>query len=187
MAASDKPFNNQRTLDIVFAVSNILMLLSVVWMFVQDYNREYKTELRIFRRIEVGIAQRQALESLPDPTDFTKAESLVNDLKKKRESEENTKILNDAQASLLKLQPQKQRAEAAYQTVKADVESFTSLLYIAIEHGDNETRNKYEGLLKDRNAKLIDAQSVRDDIDNQMKAQRLKIDEIDGKLTKAIA
>ena len=37
MAASDKPFHNQRTLDIVFAVSNILMLLSVVWMLYQDH------------------------------------------------------------------------------------------------------------------------------------------------------
>ena len=57
MAASDKPFHNQRTLDIVFAVSNILMLLSVVWMFVQDYNREFKVEQRTFRDVEVAIAQ----------------------------------------------------------------------------------------------------------------------------------
>ena len=52
MAASDKPFHNQRTLDIVFAVSNILMLLSVVWMMWADYAREYKTDQRLFRELE---------------------------------------------------------------------------------------------------------------------------------------
>ena len=40
MAASDKPFRSQRSLDIVFAISNILMLLSVVWMMWADYARE---------------------------------------------------------------------------------------------------------------------------------------------------
>ena len=57
MAASDKPFNNQRTLDIVFAVSNILMLLSVLWMLVQDYQREYKVEQRAFRDVEVALVR----------------------------------------------------------------------------------------------------------------------------------
>ena len=57
MAATDKAFRDQRALDIVFAVSNILMLLSIGWMLWQDYAREYKVEQRDFRRVEVGIAQ----------------------------------------------------------------------------------------------------------------------------------
>src|SRR5947208_17103128 len=79
MAATDKPFNNQRTLDIVFAVSNILMLLSVVWMLVQDYTREYKTEQRVFRDVEVVLAQRFPLEALPSEEEFVKTEKAVED------------------------------------------------------------------------------------------------------------
>ena len=56
MAASDKPFHNQRTLDIIFAVSNILMLLSIVWMLWQDHYREYKVEQRLFRHHAADIA-----------------------------------------------------------------------------------------------------------------------------------
>ena len=39
MAASDQNYRNQNTLDIVFAITSILMLVSIVLMFVQDYYR----------------------------------------------------------------------------------------------------------------------------------------------------
>ena len=48
MAATDKTLRDQRTLDIVFAVSNTLMLLSIVWMLWDDYAREYKADQRAF-------------------------------------------------------------------------------------------------------------------------------------------
>ncbi len=66
MAATDKPYRDQYALDIVFAISSILMLVSLVWMFMQDYYREYKEEQRSFRDVEAALAQRQALDQLPD-------------------------------------------------------------------------------------------------------------------------
>ena len=42
MAATDQNYRQQKTLDIVFAVSSILMLLSIFWMLWDDYNREFK-------------------------------------------------------------------------------------------------------------------------------------------------
>ena len=48
MAATDKTYRDQYHLDIVFALSSILMLVSLVWMFMQDYYREYKEEQRGF-------------------------------------------------------------------------------------------------------------------------------------------
>src|SRR5207344_2257725 len=100
MAASDKPFNNQRTLDIVFAVSNILMLLSVGWMLAQDYYREYKTEQRAFREVEVSLAQRLALEQLPDPDEFDKAEQAVE---KTRPTDAQKEEVKEARRQLAKL------------------------------------------------------------------------------------
>jgi cbb3-type cytochrome oxidase cytochrome c subunit len=185
MAASDKPFHNQRTLDIVYAVSNILMLLSVIWMFVQDYNREYKTEQRAFREVEVAIAQRTALESIPSAKEFDDARDLVQDLKTKRDEKKDA--LASARAAMIGYRPDKEKAEAHFQTVKADVESFTSLLSIAIEHGDDKLKKKYEDLLVDRNDKLAKAQADRDSIASKMKAEQIKIDDIEGKLTKAVA
>src|SRR5438132_1107646 len=55
MAATDKHYRDQYALDIVFAVSSILMLVSVVWMFVQDYSREFKDEQRSFRDVEADL------------------------------------------------------------------------------------------------------------------------------------
>ena len=57
MAATDQNYRNQYVLDIVFAVSSIIMLLSIVWMLVADYQREYKTEQREFRDVEVTAAR----------------------------------------------------------------------------------------------------------------------------------
>src|SRR5260370_21574471 len=66
MAATDKTYREQRVLDIVFAVSCVLMLFSIVWMFVQDYNREFKHEQRTFRDVEEAQAERAMLEKVPD-------------------------------------------------------------------------------------------------------------------------
>ena len=41
MAATDKPYRDQYVLDVVFAASCGVMLLSLVWMFADDYYREY--------------------------------------------------------------------------------------------------------------------------------------------------
>ncbi len=73
MAATDQAYRNQYRLDIVFAVSSILMLLSIVWMLVDDYRREYKTEQRIFRDVEMAMAQRDALSKLPTKAAFDAA------------------------------------------------------------------------------------------------------------------
>src|SRR3954468_15786333 len=70
MAATDKTYRKQHTLDIVFAVSCLAMLLSIVWMFVDDYYRPYKTEQRSFRPVESAIAQRLALSQIPSREEF---------------------------------------------------------------------------------------------------------------------
>ena len=46
MAATDQFYRKQKTLDVVFAVSCILMLVCTVWMFWDDYNRPWKKDQR---------------------------------------------------------------------------------------------------------------------------------------------
>src|SRR5262249_27175236 len=65
MAATDQTYRSQRMLDIVFAVSCVLMLVSVVWMFAQDYYRPWKVEQRDFRDVEEALAQRETLRLAP--------------------------------------------------------------------------------------------------------------------------
>lgn len=65
MAASDQHFRNQKLLDIVFGVTCILMLLSIMGMLVQDFFREFKVEQRVFRDVEFAVAERAMLDALP--------------------------------------------------------------------------------------------------------------------------
>ncbi len=55
MAATDQTYRNQKTLDVVFAVSCILMLIGTLWMFWQDYDRPFKHVQREFRDVEEAM------------------------------------------------------------------------------------------------------------------------------------
>ena len=185
MAASDKPFHNQRVLDIVFAVSNILMLVSVIWMLYADYQREYKVEQREFLRVQEALHQRLALEQIPDTDEFNAKEQAVKDARAARDAKINE--LTAAQSALLALRPSREREEAAYQTVTADISSIQSFYSIALEHGDKDLAAKHRAELRELEQKRIEAQAKRDDIVNKMKAEQLKIERIEGPVTKAIA
>jgi len=187
MAASDKPFHNPRTLDIVFGVSNILMLLSIVWMFAQDHLREYKDEQRAFRPVEVEIATRTALKDIPSKEDFDAAENALKEASAKRNSKDNEDKRADAKAKLAGLQPKRELAEASFQEAKADVESITSFLYIAREHNEAELVSQYMAQLVKLNEKLVDVQAKRDDIANEIKLHQLTLEDIEGPYTKAVA
>lgn len=65
MAARDDFYRDQKVLDIVFSLSCVAMLLSLIWMFAVDHNREYKSWQRTGREMEVALLdQKVALEHL---------------------------------------------------------------------------------------------------------------------------
>src|SRR5689334_15090305 len=111
MAASDKLYRDQNTLDIVFAISNILMLPSGVWMFTEDHYREFKPEQRGFRDVESAMAQRAALETIPSAEEFAKTEAEVQKARDRRdpakvatEIENLKKDLKDSEDKIEKLE-----------------------------------------------------------------------------------
>src|SRR6266436_9217362 len=108
MAATDQVYRNQKTLDIVFALSGLLMLASIIWMFAQDYNREYKTEQRQFRDVEAALAQRIALQKLPSVAEFKVAKKEVEEARKERaKNADKIKKLDEDTRALL---PAKERS-----------------------------------------------------------------------------
>src|SRR5713101_5107566 len=96
MAASDQTYRNQRQLDIAFGVSSVLMLFSIVWMFVDDYNREWKPEQRRFRDVETALAQRLALEQIPAEKEFKEAEMALESARQKRAAQDSEYSENKA-------------------------------------------------------------------------------------------
>src|SRR5262245_9874561 len=86
MAATDKTHRNQKTLDYVFAVSCVLLLLSTLWMFVQDFNREFKTVQRTFRDVETTLNERLMLDKMPDPDTVRSKQKTVADARQALDS-----------------------------------------------------------------------------------------------------
>ena len=229
MAATDKPYRSPHTLNIVFAVSNLLMLVSVVWMFWEDHYREWKPEQRGFRDVEAAMAQRVALELIPGQEEFDKVEG---DVKKAREESGNYEnellkmkgalekklaktdgasksTLQEEAASLQKriddqrqiqarkqkllsdiaaVLPKKESSETAFQLVKANLESKTSLYNIAVDDHGLSSAKARELLkeLEDLTKELVGVQAARDQNLADLQKYQRDLDAIDGPLTRAL-
>jgi cytochrome c2 len=176
MAATDQTYRNQRTLDVVFGVSCVLMLLSVLWMFWQDYNREFKAVQRQFRDVEEAISEHQMLAALPS----------ADAVKDRREAIKDARTrLEEVQARVrpveLGLMARRDIQDNAYRSIKADYDSKMSLYNIAIEHYGKATAETRVRLGKEAaaakeevetlEAKLREAQNALDEIDLKIKTE----------------
>jgi mono/diheme cytochrome c family protein len=187
MAATDQTYRKQKTLDIVFAVSSILALLSIVWMLVQDYNREYKKVQREFRDVEDAVASRDMANKLPDADRIAaldKAEELLFDNKAKlaKETKKHGSAIRDAQAD-------KAKADAEYQGIKANYDSIYSLRNIAQDNADRATSQARRDALYKKVAALTEeyqalGKKLEEAAEKQQKAKQ-RIDEAEKALTAA--
>jgi hypothetical protein len=64
MPATEKTWRDQKLLHIIFGFSSIVMLLSTVWMFAVDHDREWKGYQRKFRDAEQLLTQWRMDEQL---------------------------------------------------------------------------------------------------------------------------
>src|SRR5262245_2264060 len=115
MAATDQPYRNQKRLNVVFAVSCVLMFLTIFWMLVDDYNREFKAVQRDFRDVEAQLSLGMMLEHMPPKEQVEAAAGKVAEARKTRDEkrDELTKEHRDVVA-------RRDKANAEYQAVKAD-------------------------------------------------------------------
>lgn len=184
MAATDKPLRNQDTLDIVFALTSIAMLVAAVLVFAQDYFREWKPEQRAFREVESKLAQRIALLQLPSEEDLSEAEEAVKTARTERDSKQPD--VDKLKKELAVREPSREKIEAKLAEVKSDIGSILSLLYIDQERDDQEGVKAKTKQLEKLNAELVEVQAKRDQIDGEMKAMQAQIDSIDADLTRKL-
>src|SRR5215471_9345500 len=129
MAATDQTYRSQKTLDIVFAVSCILMLLGTLWMFWQDYNREFKHVQREFRDVEEAMNEYQMIAQLPGSEQVKAARQKVADAKKALEAKHE-----EVRPKERELMAQRDLQDSTYRGIKADFDSQMSIYNIAVEH-----------------------------------------------------
>jgi mono/diheme cytochrome c family protein len=186
MAASDQFYRNQRTLDIVFAASCVLMLVSIVWMFAQDYYRPYKTEQRVFRDVEVAMNQHLAAHALPDVDEILALEAEVEQAKKQRREDDAQAM--ELQDKINQYQPEREKAEARFQDIKAQHDSKVSLYDIAVEQqGPGSDKAKgYKNQIIELKKQLTAAQAERDNWVAKLLQTQKQRDAIDRPLTEAM-
>jgi len=131
MAATDQFYRKQHALDIVFAVSCLLMLVSIVWMFAQDYYREFKTVQREFRDVDEALTERMMLERIPDVKQVNDARETVAGARLQLQE-----VKDAIESAMRQLRPTKAKQEADVQDIKARYDSKTSLYNIAVENRD---------------------------------------------------
>jgi cbb3-type cytochrome oxidase cytochrome c subunit len=186
MAATDQNYRSQYALDIVFAVTSILMLASIVWMLVDDYNREYKTEQRIFRDVERAMAQREALAKLPSADDFDRAKLEFEKARDQRKKNDPT--IAEYAAQISKLLPAKEEADLKLQNLKADLDSKKSFYDIAVDQTgstDSPSAKKYKAELDDLDVKIAAANSLAEQRNQDVKEVQRQKDALESPLTVA--
>src|SRR5689334_7391597 len=134
MAATDQTYRNQRALDIVFAASCFLMLVSVLWMFAQDYNREFKTVQRQFRDVEAARNERLMLEKLPTAEQVEEKHKEVADARQEVE-----RVRAQVQPVQRELTARKDIDDDKYRSIKEQYDSKMSYRDIAAEQEGRAT------------------------------------------------
>ncbi len=192
MAATDQTYRNQRALDVVFGVSCVLMLLSILWMFVQDFNREFKTVQRQFRDVEEALNEHMMLAKLPSKEDVAEKRKAIADAR--AELEAAKKKVQPVERDLM---ARHDIQDNKYREIKADYDSKMSLYNIAIEHygkaADPAARERLDREVKERFAELeklqkelSDAQDALDKTDLEIKAKvRKELEPAEQALAKA--
>jgi len=191
MAATDQFYRPTKTLNIVFAVSCVLMLISLVWMMAEDYHREFRGVQREFRDVDEAVTLRSMLEKMPEPEKVREASNKVDELRA-----ELTRIRSENASELRGLLTNKARQEAKYQSIKADLDSYKSLRDIAADNRDDNLDSALDQKLQDevrrwtakvdqKNQELIAAQKELDATNASLKEKQKVQDDSAAAASKA--
>src|SRR5438132_937876 len=175
MAATDQTYRSQKILDIVFAVSCILMLISILWMFVQDYNREFKQIQRKFRDVDEALTERQLVEKLPNIQEVEEAANQREQAEAKLQQ-----VKDENRKAIRPLLAERAQREADYQSIKADFDSVNSLYNLAVEKRDEAAESDRRKVLQEAvdrrrqevdtlEKKLVEAQNRLDETLKKLK------------------
>jgi mono/diheme cytochrome c family protein len=173
MAATDKTYRNQKTLDIVFAATCALMLLSILWMLYDDYSRPFKTVQRKFRDVETGVFENAMLDRYPDENQLEQikeAEKEVDDARAALEKEK--KNLNEHLQQFLDDHPQESREYVnnperwikARQVARTNLQTHYQNLKLKIDSKSSFFNEEMEKAGAEKDERLRDLHQKRADI-----------------------
>src|SRR5262249_26363072 len=164
MAASDATYRNTRALNIIFAASSIVMLITIIGMFAEDYFRDWKVEQRLFYDVEEEMAKREVLASAPREELVAKIAERERDLGAKKDALKTKRA--EMEKGLGDLPARKLKAENKKADVKASVDSKKSLYDIAVEQHPEGTASAEAQTIAQELAQLqAQLQAVTDEVE----------------------
>ncbi|MFO0927654.1 MAG: hypothetical protein U0736_11545 [Gemmataceae bacterium] len=179
MAATDKPYRNPRTLDIVFAVSCAAMLLTTVWMLVQDYHRDFKAVQRTFRDVEATLAEREMIDKLPDPEVVTERRKALT--RARRRLEKAKAEVAPVERTLI---ARREKADDHFRSIKADYDSKVSYYNIAVDDAGKYPSDSAAAQRFQRQADAL--RKELDDLEKRMNAAKGDLDRLDAEFAEQV-
>ncbi len=127
MPASEEFFRDQKKLHVIFAVSSIGLLASIVWMFSADYLlkwKDYQIEFSKLKKAKLTDDKTQA-EKKVDPAKLRELETQL--AKAKQEAEAKADERRQVERQLKDVTTQLNRADEAMRFLKADDVAISSI------------------------------------------------------------
>jgi cbb3-type cytochrome oxidase cytochrome c subunit len=136
MFNNDERYWDIQKLNKWFAISSILFLISMAWTFVDDNDDEFKVYQREFRKMEIGITEKNLKQEL----EAVSAErvSFENDLTKAQsELDIQNETLVELKTTLTTLKGRYYNENMIYQGQKAEVDGLKYLVEAENSHQDD--------------------------------------------------
>ena len=142
---NDERYWNINLLNKWFAISSILFLISIIWMFVEDNDDDYKDYQKQFRKLAVQISEQKLEQELAlVESEREIYESKYKDKLKEFNSRENTLI--SLEDKLIKDKAAYYKSNMEYLSQKADIDELKYLYENQEVHAHDHKfhKNKYE-------------------------------------------
>jgi mono/diheme cytochrome c family protein len=152
MPAQEETYRKQNVLHIVFALSSIAMMVSILWMIAEDHFREWKVIQRDFIKLDAAKTKME-MEEAKQLASADEMAQLTTELEAAREAAYPE--IKEAEASVPDLLGKVQKAEQALAFKKADRDSIASFYDIALEKGDEPAAERIKSQLGEIDAELI--------------------------------
>ena len=94
MPATDKTRYNIKRLHVIFAVSGLILLLSTIWMFKADHQREWKQYQRKARSIDLRMTDWRQLQQQTEAISNTR-QQIEKQLAEAREAPMDAALLKE--------------------------------------------------------------------------------------------
>src|SRR3954453_5253638 len=148
MPATEETYRRQPTLHIVFAISSIAMLLSIVWMIMADHLRPWKKVHREFPDAERENLKATEQQKLAEQRGT--AQGKIQEIDNKIKQAEQEAAQRDRAAAISKIDKEMsslggktEQLDTARKFKKAELDSLRSLYDGMIERGEEREARNY--------------------------------------------